>query len=177
MPPLSDRLAGAITAALFGTALLAAPLAASAQGTTPMPTSPMPTQAAPAPAPSMQSPSSTKRPPAEARVEARIKSLHSQLKITADQEPLWSDVAQVMRENARAIDELASERSTKRTSMTAVDNLRSYEEITNAHAAELKKLVPAFQALYDKMSDAQKKNADTVFNQRQRARKTATSRG
>ena len=86
-------------------------------------------------------------------------------------------VAQVMRENARAIDELASERSTKRSSMNAVDDLRSYEEITDAHAEELKKLVPAFEALYDKMPDAQKKNADTVFNKRQRARKTATSHG
>jgi molecular chaperone GrpE (heat shock protein) len=175
MPLVSDRLAGAVKAALVGTALLAAPLAASAQqGTTTMPT-----QAVPPPAPSAQAPSSTKakRPPRADRVETRIKSMHDQLKITADQEPQWNAVAQVMRENARAIDQLASERSAKRASMNAVDNLRSYEAIADTHAEELKKLVPAFEALYDKMSDAQKKNADTVFNKRPRARRAATSRG
>ena len=84
MPPLSDRLAGAVKAALLGTALLAAPLAASAQETTPMPTTPMHNLGDARPAPSMQTPSTTERTPAEHRVETRIKSLHSQLKITAD---------------------------------------------------------------------------------------------
>jgi hypothetical protein len=135
-----------------------------------------PSQAAPAAAPMAQTSGTTKR---DDRVETRIKSLHAQLKITADEEPQWSAVADAMRDNAHAIDQLASERTTKRSSMTAIDNLKSYEEITDAHADGLKKLVPAFESLYDKMSDTQKKTADAVFNnQRQkRAKKTTTSHG
>ena len=166
MPRISQRIAGAAAATLLGAALLAAPGASAQQGTQ------APAQAAPAPASPAQSPSSTtsKRRLRIDRVEARIKSLHAQLKITPDEEPLWSNVAQVMRENARAIDHLAQQRSAKRGSMGALDNLRSYEEIADAHADEMKKLVPVFQALYDKMPDAQKKIADAVFSQRQRAR-------
>jgi hypothetical protein len=48
--------------------------------------------------------------------------------------------------------------------MTAVDNLKTYEAIADAHAEGLQKLVPAFETLYASMSEAQKKNADEVFN-------------
>jgi protein CpxP len=165
MPRIPQRLAGIAAATVLGAALLAVPGASAQQGTQ------TPTQMAPAATPS--APHSTARAPRADRVEARIKTLHAQLKITPDEEPLWNNVAQVMRENARTIDQLASERSAKRTGMTAIDNLRSYEEIADAHAAEMKKLVPAFEALYAKMSDTQKKTADAVFNQRQRARAAA----
>ena len=159
---ISHRIAGVAAATLIGAALLAAPGASAQQGTQP------PTAAVPAPAPPPGT--ATKRARRSDRVETRIKTLHSQLKITPDQEPLWNDVAQVMRENARAIDQLAQERSSKSGSMTAIENLQSYKAIADAHADEMKKLVPVFQALYDKMSDAQKKTADAVFNHRERAR-------
>ena len=60
--------------------------------------------------------------------------------------------------------------------MNAVDNLKSYEQITDAHAEGLKKIMPDFEKLYNQMSPAQKKTADSVFNQRvnQRVRTTAT---
>ena len=54
--------------------------------------------------------------------------------------------------------------------MTAVDNLQSYSAIVEAHAEGLKKFVPAFEALYASMSDAQKKNADTIFRSRSHMR-------
>jgi hypothetical protein len=171
MDSVSDRIAGVIAAALVGTALLATPLAASAQQST----APAPSQAAPAPAPAAPSATAKKRAARADRVEAHIKSLHDQLKITPDQEQKWSDVAQAMRDNAHAIDQLATERAAKRSSMTAVDDLRSYEAIADAHAQEMKQLVPAFSALYDSMSDAQKKNADQVFARPQRARRTSSA--
>ena len=40
--------------------------------------------------------------------------------------------------------------------MTAVDAVKSYQAVIEAHEAGMAKFVPAFQALYDSMSDAQK---------------------
>jgi len=97
-----------------------------------------------------------------AKVEARIKSLHHQLHITAAQEQQWTTVAQVMRDNASEVGQLVSDRNSN-SGMTAVDDLRSYEAITDAHADGLKKLIPAFEALYTSMSDSQKKTADILF--------------
>ncbi len=47
--------------------------------------------------------------------------------------------------------------------MNAVDNLKSYGEISEAHADSIKKLIPVFADLYASMSDAQKKEADALF--------------
>jgi hypothetical protein len=50
--------------------------------------------------------------------------------------------------------------------MNAVDDLKSYGEIAEAHAAGIKKFVEAFEPLYSSMSDDQKKAADRAFVQR-----------
>ncbi len=68
-----------------------------------------------------------------------------------------------MRENARDMDQAVVERAREYPSMTAVQNMQSYEQIAEAHAQQLKKLVPAFQNLYNAMSDQQKQAADAVF--------------
>ena len=96
-------------------------------------------------------------------VEARIKDLHARLKITPAQEDLWNNATQVMRENAKTMDALRRARSEKAQTMTAVEDFKSYGEISEAHADGIKKFVLVFSALYDSMSDAQKKNADTIF--------------
>jgi LTXXQ motif family protein len=100
------------------------------------------------------------------RVEARIKSLHDGLKITAAQEPQWQAVADVMRENARAVGALIEEREAKAKTETAVDDLHAYSAIADAHAAGIKKLAAAFETLYASLSDAQKKEADSMFRHR-----------
>jgi periplasmic protein CpxP/Spy len=110
------------------------------------------------------------------RVEARIASLHNQLKIMAAQEPQWSAFAQVMRDNAKTMDALIQSRVQNAKTMTAVDDLRAYQRIADAHADGLKKLIPAFEALYVTMPDEQKKNADAVFGQMQQ-RQGETKRG
>jgi len=46
--------------------------------------------------------------------------------------------------------------------MTAIEHIKSYAAITDAQAAGIHKFLPAFQALYDTMSDAQKKTAKPV---------------
>jgi hypothetical protein len=98
------------------------------------------------------------------RVEARIKELHTKLKITPAQEELWNNVTQVMRDNATTMEALTKARSEEASTMTAIDDLKSYGEIVEAHADGIRKFIPAFEPLYANMSDAQKKNADKVFS-------------
>jgi hypothetical protein len=99
----------------------------------------------------------------ESRVEARIKDLHAKLKITQAQEEQWTKVAQVMRENAKSMDTLTHARFEHAKTMTAIDDLKSYGEITDAHADQIKKFTPVFATLYASMSDTQKKAADELF--------------
>lgn len=96
-------------------------------------------------------------------IEAHIKHLHDKLKITAEQETQWQAVADTMRDNEKAIHALIAERHAQVKTLSAVDDLESYEKIADQHTEGLKKLIPAFKDLYATMSDAQKKNADTVF--------------
>jgi hypothetical protein len=97
------------------------------------------------------------------RDELRITQLHDQLKITPAQETLWTEVAATMRSNDEKMDLLTTARHEKSASMTAVQDLRSYGEISEAHALGIKTFVPAFEKLYDSMSAAQKVDADNVF--------------
>ena len=98
-------------------------------------------------------------------VEARIKKLHSDLHITAAQEAQWSPVAQMMRDNGKAMEDLRKQRVDAK-SLGAVDELKSYAAAIDAHADGVRKFIPLFQSLYDSMSDAQKKTADSVFHSR-----------
>jgi hypothetical protein len=106
-------------------------------------------------------------------VEQRIKTLHDKLKITSDQESEWGDVAQAMRDNETALSQLIAERHQNAGTQNAVEDLQSYQKITQAHADGLGKLIPAFETLYNDMSDSQKKNADQVFGQFEGARGAA----
>lgn len=99
-----------------------------------------------------------------AHLDARIERLHRQLQITADQEPQFKAFADVMRGNAQAMHALFQERG-KKTDHTAVANLHWYAQLTAAHAEALNKLVPAFDALYQSLSDKQKEIADKVFDE------------
>ncbi len=97
-------------------------------------------------------------------VEQRIVSLKASLKITPDQEAKWTAVATSMRENAAAMDKLVTaKRAQPAASMTAIDDLKTYQEFSQAHLDGLKNLIPAFKALYDGMPADQKANADQVF--------------
>jgi protein CpxP len=98
--------------------------------------------------------------------EGRIKHLHDQLEITSDQESQWQSVAQVMLDNANAVDSAIKDRVHIRSGMTAVDDLRSYEAVVDAHAEGIKKLAIAFKPMYDAMPEEQQKNADAVFGHR-----------
>jgi hypothetical protein len=100
---------------------------------------------------------------AQERVEQRIKELYSQLRITPAERPQWDQFAQVMRDNARDMDQAWLQRVDNFQSLNAVQNMQSYEQIAEQHAQHLQKLVPAFQNLYNSMPDEQKRLADQVF--------------
>ncbi len=98
-----------------------------------------------------------------ALVDHRIAELHSQMHITPQQSQQWDQFAQVMRDNAKEMDDLYRQRAEKLASMSAVQNMQSFAEIEEQRAQQTQKLVPAFQTLYASMSDQQKAEADRVF--------------
>jgi periplasmic protein CpxP/Spy len=107
--------------------------------------------------------------PSRSSVESRIEELHRQLKITPEQKTQWDAVAQVMRENAEAMEALQKQRASDAKSMDAVGVVKSYGEVVQAHEDGIKKFIPAFEDLYNSMSDSQKKVADSMFRGRARA--------
>ncbi|MEX3936514.1 Spy/CpxP family protein refolding chaperone [Paraburkholderia phymatum] len=98
----------------------------------------------------------------EQRVEDRINYLHSQLKITSAQESPWNNFADVMRSNSETMGNLFEQRRAN-PNVSALDDMKGYAEITQAHADGSKKLVDAFEPLYTSFSPEQKKLADETF--------------
>jgi hypothetical protein len=119
------------------------------------PTSPSRPQAAP---------SKTESP--MERVEQHITDLHNQLHITAAQQAQWDPFAQVMRDNAKGMDQSLEQRGASLASMTAPENMQSYAQLAQQHAQDMQKLAAAFQTLYGSLSDEQKKSADELFRMR-----------
>jgi periplasmic protein CpxP/Spy len=157
MKILSNHLASAALAGLL--ALPGAALAQSAQ-------SPGTQVATPPPTPNTTSPIAghpVGGKNAEERVENRIKELHAQLHITPAEEPQWNQFAEVMRENAREMDQTLTQRAQQFSTMNAVQNLQSYAQLAEAHAQRVQKLVPAFENLYNAMPEQQRQLADQVF--------------
>jgi protein CpxP len=101
--------------------------------------------------------------PAQPRqdVEANISQLHQKLQITSAQEPQFSAVANVMRDNAR----LEASVPQPTANATAVDDLRVYIKYSELELAGLKKMLPSLEALYATLSPAQRKAADAIFRQ------------
>ena len=96
---------------------------------------------------------------------SRIKELHSKLKITPAQEEQWGKVAKVMLDDAKVMDALTQTRADKAKDLTAIDDLKSYSEIAEAHATGIKNLTAVFTDLYAGMSETQKKEADILFRE------------
>jgi hypothetical protein len=165
--PLSGAAPIAFAALLCAPAAMAQSQSAAVQGATPPPTAEA--------SPMAGHPAAGKN--AEERVEARIKELHAQLRITPAEEPQWNEFAQTMRENAREMDQAFMQRAQQFPTMNAVQNMQSYEQIAEQHAQRVQKLVPAFQKLYDAMPDQQKRLADQVFraNAEKHMQRTAQS--
>jgi hypothetical protein len=98
-----------------------------------------------------------------ADVQLHIADLHKKLSINPSEETLWSAVAQTMRDNANALDDAIAIRDGADT--TAVEDLKAYGDVVQAHADGIKKLSAVFSPLYASMSSEQKKVADDLFAQ------------
>jgi protein CpxP len=136
---------------LFSTLAVLSLLAATAMNT--------PALAAAAPAAAK---SDAAEKPAE-RADERIKQLHDALKITPDQEAKFGKLADVMRDNAKEMSEAIEKREAAKQTTSALDDLKAYQAVAQAHADGLKALVPAFENLYGALSDTQKVEADELF--------------
>ena len=97
------------------------------------------------------------------RVNHRIAELHGALRITPVQAPQWNHFSAVMRENAHDMDQAMRRRMDRLPTMNAEQNMRSYMHVAAAHARSMRKLLPAFEHLYNTMSPGQKAAADRVF--------------
>jgi periplasmic protein CpxP/Spy len=120
------------------------------------------------PAPAAASMSAASAPAGKAgherNVEDRIAYLHAQLKITPAQETQWNTFADVMRSNGETMGQLFRQRKAA-TNVSALDDMKQYAQIAQAHADGMKKLVDAFDPLYSGFSPEQKKLADVTFHQ------------
>lgn len=111
----------------------------------------------------IKKPAADARPSAVEKAEVQIKQLEKELMISKDQEELWNNLTEVMRENAKDMDALTKEKDENAKTMNSVEHMKFHSQITETHLGHMKKLIPPYEAFYDSMSDEQKKVADTVF--------------
>jgi protein CpxP len=93
-------------------------------------------------------------------VEQEVTELRDRLHITPAQQQQFDAFAEILRKNAQELDALVQQKAAK---ANAVDDMRFYLQFTEAQAEGLKRLLPAFQALYDSLTDQQKRAADSVM--------------
>ena len=114
-----------------------------------------------------------------ARVKAQITELHDKLHITSAQEGKWEEVAEAMRATAKEMRTKLTDRSekVKTASLTAIDELRAYQDLQQVQYDGVKRLVDQFEKLYGVMTPDQKMNADAVFAQPTMRAATAGGKG
>lgn len=95
--------------------------------------------------------------------ETQIKQLQDTLNVTEAQQGLWSNLQQVMRENAKSMDTVSKDRAENTKGMNAVEHMKFHSRVTQAHLDQMNKLIPPFEAFYASLSDEQKNIIDTTF--------------
>ena len=114
-------------------------------------------------APAAASPAAGAATHREQHLEQRIASLHSALKITPAQESQWNAFADVMRSNNQTMTQLFEQRKASGEERNALDDMKQYAQMSQAHADGMQKLVSAFEPLYNSLSPEQKTAADKAF--------------
>ncbi len=102
----------------------------------------------------------------QARVEARISDMYATLHITKAQDAEWNAFAQVMLDNAQAMDAAVKQYGGDRDKLSAPEIIGDYAEIAAQHAQNVARLAAAVSMLYADLSPEQKKLADEMFRQR-----------
>jgi hypothetical protein len=97
-------------------------------------------------------------------VEGRLAFLKTELKITDAQLPLWSNFAQAVRDNAKAMRSMMQGGMIGMNQLvTLPDELAIRERVMTAHLEALRKLKTAVDPLYAAFTDGQKKAADQLM--------------
>ena len=115
-----------------------------------------------------------------AAVERRVQQLHTQLRITPQEQSQWDAFAQTMRQNADNMRTAIDQRGSQMDTMDAAQNMQSYAQLAQVHAQDMQQMASAFQTLYQSMSPEQRQNADQLFrarDQRVAAHKRAHQQG
>jgi hypothetical protein len=97
------------------------------------------------------------------KVEQRIADLHATLHITPAQETLWGTFAQVMLDNAQAMQDTHAANAAQADTRTAQEILQAYSATAMQHAQNIEKLSAAFGPLYTALTPEQKTAADDMF--------------
>jgi protein CpxP len=97
-------------------------------------------------------------------IEGRIAYLKAELKITDAQQPQFDAVANVMRDNAKAMhDAFQSLRGDRSQPQTALSRMEARAKFAQLRADDEAKMLAAFRPLYQAMSPDQQKVADEMF--------------
>jgi periplasmic protein CpxP/Spy len=114
----------------------------------------------------------TFRMPSE-RVEARLAYIRTALNIAPSQEPQWEQFANVLRNQAREMDQRIEQRRAQRAQqprearrLTAVERLELRQQRMEAGAARLNEVIAAAKPLYAALSPEQQQVADQIIGQR-----------
>lgn len=99
-------------------------------------------------------------------VEHRIDQLHTQLRITPEEQSQWDAFAQTMRQNADNMHSAIDQRASQMGTMDASQNMQSYAQLAQTHAQDMQQMASAFQTLYQSMSPEQRQTADQMFRAR-----------
>lgn len=99
----------------------------------------------------------------EDAVATHLAELKKQLDITAAQQPKFDEFAKVVKQNAETMDS-AMQKMQQKAQQNAVENLRAAASLTQTEADNLKRLVPALEALYGSLTEQQKHVADEMFS-------------
>lgn len=99
----------------------------------------------------------------QAQVEGRIRDMYATLHITKAQDAAWDAFAQVMLDNAQAMDAAVKQYGTDRAKLNAVQILDNYAAISEQHARNVERLSAALEVLYASLSPEQRQTADAMF--------------
>ena len=110
------------------------------------------------------------------RVEARLAYLRTALRITDAQQPQWESFANVMRSQARAMDnrfaqrraQFEAQRGQPRPQLTAIERLERMQARTNERSQRLGEVVNAAKPLYASFSPEQRQIADELLSRQGR---------
>jgi predicted Zn-dependent protease len=101
------------------------------------------------------------------RIDARLAYVKTALKITPAQEGQWNTVAEVVRQQVKAMDAertAAHAAHASATPVSAIERLQQHQKMMSTMSTRLNAVITAAQPLYATFTDEQKKTADEMLS-------------